>query len=607
MDDFSVHQNGDNLNDDFALDAFGLDDIPSAFGFENEEVQTLEVSQDLQTLPFNDLFDLDDSPFSLDVDPIWSDTPTLTPDGGSSHSFPDEIQDVREDPKTDDFRRKARVDKPPFPITWMDQDDSGNYEELLPENETKDNRTRCQVTNKRKRENETRSDDETGESLRLDIVMKVRTESALLRFANIVSQGPSLDEPVPVEKYGGYRLRRRDSTKAVNESLPFSPDLNLPDDLTGHPCARGCRACLKYGFNCSLLQDGESWPCSACTEDRHDCELITSPKVKISCERCRRLKMPCSFRSVYEQGESCQQCLESEQHCYAGPAKDWIRPRLRYDWNWKEDPTRLKKALRLLESPTPIPPADHDRLRYLSQAGLMSTGKHKSTKNITNLKTKEIKTKFCHPIRFNHIDTTNKQPCHFCAEPSYAILGLAEQRVSVIEYKHGKGLKEVIGGHKAEGVENTRVCPACTMARMQIVLCPVCPRSAMSRENRQLLTHSQKHEVVPFEHPHETVHRDAALLELLSGAADLANKWCALCPSLASYQCCTVSDGCPCGLLLCEHVMVLLTGAYDGNLQEMLRRIIDEQSNERPLGLRADHGLLKEDGLLMRYVLGSSQ
>ena len=53
--------------------------------------------------------------------------------------------------------------------------------------------------------------------------------------------------------------------------------------------------------------------------------------------------------------------------------------------------------------------------------------------------------------------------------------------------------------------------------------------------------------------------------------------------------------------------MMLLAVGYDDDLQRMLREIKDEPSKERMLGLRADYELLKEDGLLMRYVLSSSQ
>ena len=52
--------------------------------------------------------------------------------------------------------------------------------------------------------------------------------------------------------------------------------------------------------------------------------------------------------------------------------------------------------------------------------------------------------------------------------------------------------------------------------------------------------------------------------------------------------------------------MVLFAGVYDGDLQNMLTLIKDETSKERVFGLRADWELLKQDGLLMRYVLWSN-
>jgi hypothetical protein len=53
--------------------------------------------------------------------------------------------------------------------------------------------------------------------------------------------------------------------------------------------------------------------------------------------------------------------------------------------------------------------------------------------------------------------------------------------------------------------------------------------------------------------------------------------------------------------------MVLLAGVYEGDLQKMLVGTKSEPSKDRPLGLRADYEFLKQDGLLMRYVLWSSQ
>ena len=49
--------------------------------------------------------------------------------------------------------------------------------------------------------------------------------------------------------------------------------------------------------------------------------------------------------------------------------------------------------------------------------------------------------------------------------------------------------------------------------------------------------------------------------------------------------------------------MLNLADKHKGDLQQMLSVLKDEPSDERPLGLRADWSLLKQDGLLMRYVL----
>lgn len=100
----------------------------------------------------------------------------------------------------------------------------------------------------------------------------------------------------------------------------------------------------------------------------------------------------------------------------------------------------------------------------------------------------------------------------------------------------------------------------------------------------------------------------AALEELLSETVKPSRRWCAICPSLATYECCTRDgDRNGCGLLLCEHCAVTLTGVYDGDLQNMLPEMEDKPTKERMVGLRADYELLREDGLLMKYILRTSE
>lgn len=106
----------------------------------------------------------------------------------------------------------------------------------------------------------------------------------------------------------------------------------------------------------------------------------------------------------------------------------------------------------------------------------------------------------------------------------------------------------------------------------------------------------------------DKVDENDAINELLSGSNHLKGKWCSICPNLARWKCCTPGDdGSGCGLLACEHCMQLLAGVYKGDLQKMLPRLSDESMEKSMFGPRADAELLKEDGLLMKYVLWNSQ
>jgi hypothetical protein len=114
----------------------------------------------------------------------------------------------------------------------------------------------------------------------------------------------------------------------------------------------------------------------------------------------------------------------------------------------------------------------------------------------------------------------------------------------------------------------------------------------------------QKHDLTPLKPTSDPTDFSIAFDELFNSGIKSTTKWCSLCPSPAQYKCRALTNGSPCGMLLCEHDMVLFTGVYNSDLQEMLRHIEDASSDQRPLGLRADYELLKEDGLLMKFILG---
>lgn len=94
------------------------------------------------------------------------------------------------------------------------------------------------------------------------------------------------------------------------------------DDLTaGHPQRRGCKACFLSGNDaCSLLEDPHTYPCEACDDCEGDCELIIPPKFKKACERCKALRMECSYDiDAGKYQNSCQACADDELPCCAGP------------------------------------------------------------------------------------------------------------------------------------------------------------------------------------------------------------------------------------------------------------------------------------------------
>ena len=292
-----------------------------------------------------------------------------------------------------------------------------------------------------------------------------------------------------------------------------------------------------------------------------------------TCMQCREAGRLCSLT---KDGDSdiCAACELEDRHCL--PVKLAVTtPQHHNDVRCTEKvPMKKRQTRDLVAQPTPT--------------------KLRKTVKPSPGETNKIVTKFCHPIAFNHEDVDGTKPCNFCGPSSYAILGMEPKEVEVIDWADGRGLTEMGGGHMACKGTNTRVCTDCTTKRMRVIMCP-------------------KHSMRPFPGvSQDTVDMDAALNALLSGEQRGDDNWCVLCPSLATYECDEQSmsaSGVGCGLSLCEYCMLNLTGSYDGDLQMMLAGLqgADEPSAERPFGLRADAELLKQDGLLMRYVLWSTQ
>ncbi|EPE30580.1 Zn2/Cys6 DNA-binding protein [Glarea lozoyensis ATCC 20868] len=113
-----------------------------------------------------------------------------------------------------------------------------------------------------------------------------------------------------------YRTRiRLDSPQERADGLTLS-------DLTdGHPQRRGCKSCFLSGDDeCSLLQFRYDYPCAACEDGGHDCELIVPPTLKLSCLGCKTRKSNCSYKFNGGKGISkCEECDELDEPCCAPP------------------------------------------------------------------------------------------------------------------------------------------------------------------------------------------------------------------------------------------------------------------------------------------------
>lgn len=571
------------------------------------------------------------------------------------------------------YELRPQSSKAGFTSTWMDKDETGDYDPSEERRRPKARRTRLKLREPDSIDSifDTADEDAVNAEAALSeypkqvVKLKFSSEAGKTAFEKHVNSLPAKAWHELDAFSTGYRLRTKNPAAVPTHGIAQHLDrpLDAPDvpaDLTGHPVARGCWECLGLGIRCPLLDDERAWPCSTCLADDHDCDLVTPPIRKRACERCKRKRTPCSFAKAFHHSGPCEDCANDSYRCVAGPLKENIRPRIRYDRDYTKDPPPSKTAAKptktfwtcmqcreaarpcsfsdggpgeecasceqadsicIPEQVTTPPPqrassrsARAPKKRLASEPaeqevptkrakGPLHSARTKPIKQQTPTKpakgslhsagtTKTITTKFCHPIVFNYEDADGTKPCHFCEHYSFAILGLEPKVVEVIDWEDGHGLTEVGGGHMEGGVASTRMCTTCTMGKMPMVMCP-------------------KHVMrpIPGVSP-DTMDMDGALMALFSGEERKADRWCSICPSLAAYECETENpiDQCDgCGLSLCEQCMLNLTGVYDGDLQSMLLELEDEPSVEKPLGLRADFELLKQDGLLMRHVLWSTQ
>lgn len=479
------------------------------------------------------------------------------------------------------------------------------------------------------------------EGLSLSIVIKVTSDEGRV-FLTALKQVSKFPDNWPETKPKGaveqtnftelhpesiqpQRLRQRNHS-GLQSSLLREKKIELPslvDVSLGHPAARGCKSCFEINLPCSLLIEGEKYPCRECKEDDVDCELVVQPLKKRACESCRRRKIVCSYRTTEDHSQPCRDCLLSGYKCVAGPLTGRTRTGPSLDSDIKqfiptpERPYKSCTACRELRKrcSLEVNPGYHGctRCADLGQECTFEalrkrdkqTLKKQDTKDINISQdssastagiTKIIKTRFAHPISFNYDPPEDGTgPCHWCENLSYGMIGLPRVHVEVVDYQDGKGYVEVDGGHTAVGHPPARMCRRCTLARMLIIGC--------SGHEMQPIRG-----VIPGMIEYTTV---VAWMES-DKAADAPFEWCSICPMQASYECGTaptsemifdedeVLGGC--GLKLCAYCADGLM-THHGHLTNYLVVLEEEDDNKHnPFSLRADACFLRSDGHLLSRI-----
>jgi len=527
---------------------------------------------------------------------------------------------------------------------WVDQDASGDYD---PNCEFSEPRT---LPSCPKRPRLVRPGDEIGtpqpkkpkvytwqtgrkEGLSLPIVIKVKSDLGKALLAAFNWQPDNWPEKKPrgtaelpnftelhLDSIQPQRLRQRNRSR-VNSNLLQEEETelsSLADVTLGYPAARGCKNCFEINLPCSLLTEGEKYPCRDCKQDDVDCELIVQPLKKRACESCRRRKIVCSYRTTEDHSQPCRDCLLSGCMCVAGPLTGRTRTGPCLDSGTKrfiptpERPYKSCTACRKVKKRCSLESNDgygyHSctRCEGLGQTCTFKPIHQRDRKTLPERQPKDvetpqdiyiptagltmtIKTGFAHPISFSHDPPADgSAPCHWCENLTYGILGLPQRRVEVIDYQSGEGYVEINGGHTADGVPPSRMCNVCTFARMKILGCSAHDIQPIIKEIPDTL------DIMQWMDP--------------DMMADAPFEWCSVCPRPASYECGNTSPAdmrlsddsvVGCGLKLCEDCALGLVNEHGGDLTEYLRAL---EENDDNFTLRADAYFLRSDGHLLSRI-----
>lgn len=371
--------------------------------------------------------------------------------------------------------------------------------------------------------------------------------------------------------------------------------------------------------------------CAPCRRENGWCSLRGDKSVQEPpCNKCKQKGIPCTFENV-RSGKQAKGNLDNSRKARAErnaarAAAEFAGNPLAQNREQLIEAARLKRGLPL-QSKT----KDNDKT---------ATKPVKDPSHLHGTVT-TIKTALSHPITFNSPIDNPALPCHWCAlSPFYPIFGHhpGARPVKVILWPDGAAYEELNGGYTSEGHEPSRMCGTCTFERVRVVFC----KGHVWRKIENV-------EPAIVQEAKDVSKRPGKLMRALintSGpdpvdgkpkSADIKKqlaRWCSVCPAAAAWECCAAplptpsrpaantssssfiadtitnthkpaekKQGCP--LRLCTTCHRILHSPYfHANFQTFIRNIADAAPPKfYPRGLRADHSLLAERGILINQVV----
>ena len=444
---------------------------------------------------------------------------------------------------------------------------------------------------------------------------------------------------------GNYKLRHRDTL-----------DNDTDEDLTGRPEGRGCRNCRVTGTECSMRDPYGVYPCDSCMHSKdEDCEPLIEPLQKQPCETCRRHYRACSYAYPgSDHRQPCSFCTEKGWKCVAGPLPDPQRVRLNDDGDpaiptprgpryttgkyrsctqcrseekqcpllrTKDEPPCLccKQANRPCTfEPTPPKPKPNAPATTVKHRAPLRHADPKDPPNVIPTgNIRDITTALSHPITFSCPPDDEKRPCSWCcnANPFYALYGHVGGRrtVRVIEWRDQRGCTELKNGYaQQDGKEPSRMCVHCLLPRIKMMFCQGHVFRRMQGVGEEAMAPRDKQPRAALRRL-MNVGRAAAKQDIIT-RGNLCRKellrWCAICPNIATDECCaggTMGD-LGCGLKLCRTCRGFVAAEkgrfvrFVEELERKIERTEDFAMRVYPMGLRADYDFFKFRSYMMRQV-----